>query len=207
MIGTKMTTNSAQKKTNVETPLTRCADRATPEQLQDILKKTAELGSIGSEDPIWDALGILTMANQSAEFIQAAVHYLPDELSKIWDIETVNRQKQQAELLTAIQKVKVQVKAPSANKKPELLAWGLGGIAIGSILSALAVGIFVVPAQINAARGKDAAAIDWLQTDEGYLVKKIVDKKRTSLNDCIDAAKKAGIKNKKGDAPCLLNLR
>lgn len=201
-----MTTNSAQTK-KVETPLTRCADRATPEQLQDILRKTAELGSIGSEDPIWDALGVLTMANQSAEFIEAAVRYLPDELSKIWDIETANRQKQQTELLAAIQKVKVQVKAPAANKKPELLAWGLGGIAIGSILSALAVGIFVVPVQVKAARVNDAQVIDWLKTDEGYLVKKIVAKNQTSLNDCIEAAKKAGVKKKKGDALCLLNLR
>jgi hypothetical protein len=202
-----MTTNTTQTKKSIETPLTRCADRATPEQLQDILKKTAELGSIGSEDPIWDALGVLTMANQSAEFIEAAVHYLPDELSKIWDIETADRQKQKTELLAAVQNVKVQVKAPSANKKPELLAWGLGGIAIGSILNALAMGIFVVPVQIKAARVNDAPVIDWLQTDEGYLVKKMVAKNQTSLNDCIEAAKKAGIKKKKGDALCLLNLR
>ena len=202
-----MTTNTTQTKKSIETPLTRCADRATPEQLQDILRKTAELGSIGSEDPIWDALGVLAMTNQSAGFIEAAVQYLPDELSKIWDIETANRQKQQAEILAAIPKVKIQVKAPAANKKLLLIAWGLGGIAIGSILTTLAVGIFVVPAQVNAARVKDAQAIDWLQTDEGYLVKKIVAKNQTSLNDCIESAKKAGIKKKKGDAPCLLNLR
>jgi hypothetical protein len=202
-----MSTKMAETKKSIETPLIRYADRATPEQLQEILQKTAELGSIGSEDPIWDAFGILTMANQSAGFIDAAVRYLPEELSKIWAIETVNRQKQQAELLAAIQKVKIQVKAPAVNEKPQLIIWGLGGIAIGSILSALAMGIFVVPAQVDAARGKDGAVIGWLQTEEGHLVKKIVDKKQTSLNDCIDSAKKAGIKNKKGDVPCLLNLR
>ncbi len=192
---------------NSQTPLTRCAEMATPEQLQNILKKTSELGAIGSNDPIWDALGILTMANQSAVFIDAAVRYLPQELSKIWDIETASRHKQQADLIAKIQNLKIQVKAPPANKKAELFASGLGGIIIGSILSALVLWIYVIPAQINVARGKDASVIHWLQTDEGQLVKKIVDRRKTSLTDCSIAASKAGIKKKKGDLLCLLNLR
>jgi hypothetical protein len=198
--------NTLQTK-NPQTPLTRFAETATPEQLQDILKKVSELGAIGANDPIWDALGVLTMATQSAELIDGAVRYLPQELSKIWDIEAVNRQKHDANLIAKIGNLKIQVTAPPANKNLERVAVGLGGIIIGSILSGLVMWIFAVPALVNVARGKDAPIINWLQTDEGALVRKIVDKHKTSLTDCSIAASKAGVKKKKGDLPCLLNLR